>query len=61
MSPLLKLLMNVVVGNPASAYTVLDSDPYSVVELPPKCRSVPGMKFPPSCHVHPLRKSIAVV
>jgi hypothetical protein len=52
MSPLLKLSKRVIVVGPATGNTVCSSGPYSLVELPPKSFFVPGMKGPPSCHVH---------
>ena len=51
MSPLLKLLYRLTVVKPTVGYTVSSSDPYSVVELPPKSLMVRGMKSPPSCQV----------
>ena len=53
MSPMLKLRISVAVVNPASGNRVFSSDPNSVVELPPKSFTVPGMNLPPSCQVHP--------
>ena len=52
MFPLLKLRISVAVVNPGSGKTDCSSGPNSVVELPPKSFTVPGMNGPPSCQLH---------
>src|SRR5205085_1227688 len=51
-SPLLKLLIRVVMVKPGEGESVFNSCPNSAAALPPKWLIVPGMEFPPSCHVH---------
>jgi hypothetical protein len=37
---------------PGDGKSTLNSRPNSALALPPKWLIVPGMEFPPSCHVH---------